>query len=61
MLLVRHLRTAVGFPLLVSVVHAGDTEILKVLLHVYDDIDNCSESVMSRARGVKSARESEET
>ena len=57
--LIRHLRRSVGFPLLVSVMHTGDTEMLKALLHVYESIDNCSEYAMRWASSVTSAEKGE--
>ena len=59
--LVRHLRASVGFPLLVSAIHTGDTEMLKALLHVYESIDNCGEYAMRWATRVISGGEGEKT
>ena len=54
--LIRHLRSTVGFPLVVSAMHTGDTEMLKEFRRVYESIDSdCGEYVMLWASRLTSA------
>ena len=59
--LLYHLPTSVGLHLLVSAVHTGDTEMVKTLLRVYDDMDNCAEHAMHWAQSVTSSPVHEKT
>lgn len=54
--LIRHLRSTVGFPLVVSTMHTGDTEMLNEFRRVYESIgSNSAEYVMLWASKVISA------
>jgi hypothetical protein len=57
--LIRHCRASAGFPLLVSAMHTGNTEMLKALSHVYESMDN-HEYAMHWASSVISAGKGKE-
>jgi len=57
--LTRQVRLSGGFPLLVSAMHTGDTEMVKALFDVYESMDNCGEYAMRWAESVTTVGEGE--